>query len=48
MMNIKKHGTPTLSLLILALILSSCSRPHDLDTPCPDYGKLCSQSLINT
>ena len=35
------------SLLALATVLSSCSRPHDLDTPCPDYGKQCSQALIN-
>lgn len=47
-MNIKKHRTPLLSVLILALILASCSKPQDLDTPCPEYGKLCSQSLINT
>lgn len=36
-----------LALSALALVVSSCSAPHDLDTPCPDYGRQCSQELIN-
>lgn len=35
------------SLLTALSILSSCSKPIDLDTPCPDYGKQCSQASIN-
>jgi PBP1b-binding outer membrane lipoprotein LpoB len=48
MMNTKNRLVTVLSLLTLALLLSSCSKPQDLDTPCPDYGKQCSQALINT
>ena len=47
-MNIKSRYIKIFSLLTLILLLSDCSRPEDLDTPCPDYGKLCSQALINT
>jgi hypothetical protein len=37
-----------LSLGLLTLVISSCAAPpHDLDTPCPDYGRQCSQALIN-
>lgn len=35
------------SVLVALSILSSCSKPLDLDTPCPDYGKQCSQASIN-
>ncbi|EEZ95951.1 T4SS-associated protein LvhB7 [Legionella longbeachae] len=33
--------------ICLVLNLSSCSRPPDLNTPCPDYGRFCPQILIN-
>lgn len=46
-MNRHNRFLKVLSLLALALVMSSCSRPQDLDTPCPDYGKQCSQALIN-
>lgn len=36
-----------LKTLILVAALTSCSKPHDLDTPCPDFGKQCAQALIN-
>jgi hypothetical protein len=47
-MKIYRQIINVFSLLALTAVLSSCSRPHDLDTPCPDYGKQCSQALINT
>lgn len=36
-----------ISLFVLVWQSASCSKPYDLDTPCPDYGKTCSQSVIN-
>ncbi|WP_269471721.1 T4SS-associated protein LvhB7 [Legionella spiritensis] len=33
--------------LCLLLTLTSCSRPPDLNTPCPDYGRFCPQQPIN-
>lgn len=35
----------TLSLLFLGL--GACSKPVDLDAPCPEYGRYCSQAPIN-
>lgn len=35
-----------LSLLLLTALVS-CSKPHDLDTPCPNYGRHCPQLPIN-
>ncbi|WP_272946888.1 T4SS-associated protein LvhB7 [Legionella erythra] len=29
------------------LLLSACSKPPDLTTPCPDYGRFCPQTPIN-
>ena len=36
----------TSMLLVIALIVA-CSKPHDVDTPCPDYGRHCPQLPIN-
>jgi hypothetical protein len=33
--------------LLLCLGLGACSKPLDLDTPCPDYGRYCTQTPIN-
>ena len=39
----------TISTLMLLLVLTTaCAKPQDLDTPCPNYGRQCSQVLINT
>ncbi len=34
-------------LFLSFLMLCSCSRPPDLTTPCPDYGRFCPQTPIN-
>lgn len=47
-MKIHRQLVYWVSAVALATALASCARPHDLDTPCPDYGRQCSQSLINT
>lgn len=47
-MKINRHLIYLFSAVALAIALASCARPHDLDTPCPDYGRQCSQALINT
>lgn len=46
-MTLKNQLARVLGLFALALLMVSCSKPQDLDTPCPDYGKTCSQTLIN-
>jgi len=33
--------------LLSILLLSACSKPIDLDAPCPNYGKYCPQMPIN-
>jgi hypothetical protein len=33
--------------LLWILGLGACTKPIDLDAPCPDYGRYCSQSPIN-
>jgi len=33
--------------LVLAISLSACSKPPDLDAPCRDFGRHCSQQAIN-
>lgn len=35
------------SLLFLCL-LNGCSKPPDLEAPCREFGKYCSQQPINT
>lgn len=35
------------TLFVLTLWLSSCSKPQDLDAPCPDFGRHCPQTIIN-
>ncbi|WP_284698407.1 T4SS-associated protein LvhB7 [Legionella micdadei] len=37
-----------LRLFTLILMLTGCAQPPDLMTPCPDYGKHCLQTAINT
>ncbi|HDS3856746.1 TPA: hypothetical protein QH041_003114 [Legionella pneumophila] len=34
-------------LILLLAGLGACSRPVDLETPCPDYGRYCTQTPIN-
>lgn len=36
-----------LPIVLLAAILASCAKPHDLDAPCPDFGRYCPQTPIN-
>ncbi len=38
--------TGLVSLLVLSL-LSGCSKPPDLEAPCQEFGKHCSQQPIN-
>ena len=33
--------------LCLLLGLNACSKPPDLDAPCKEFGKYCSQEPIN-
>lgn len=35
------------SCLLLILGLVACSKPVDLDAPCPDYGRYCPQTPVN-
>ena len=35
-----------ISLLFLSL-LTGCTKPPDLDAPCKEFGKFCSQQPIN-
>jgi hypothetical protein len=34
-------------ILVLAAILTSCTKAQDLDAPCPDFGRYCPQTPIN-
>jgi type IV secretion system protein VirB7 len=36
-----------LSALLVSVLLAGCNHPPDLDSPCPDYGKYCSQTPVN-
>lgn len=36
-----------ISLLAVCVQVTGCAKPHDVDTPCPDYGRQCAQMMIN-
>jgi hypothetical protein len=36
-----------LPIFVLVAILTSCTKTHDLDAPCPDFGRHCPQTPIN-
>ncbi len=42
-----RHLLRLLPMLLLVSFLASCTKAHDLDAPCPDFGRHCPQTPIN-
>lgn len=42
-----RHLVFSLLPLLLSVMLGACAQAHDLDAPCPDFGRFCAQKPVN-